>query len=266
MKFKKDLLHRYISTAPLALAFERYLECKIYLNLTMEKPILDLGCGEGLFANILFAEKIDTGIDPNPRELERARELGAYDELIQCYGNNIPKPDGSYKTIFSNSVLEHIPDLSPVLQEVRRLLIVGGNFYLTVPSDKFDQFSVLNKLLTTLGFDSIAGKFRKFYNHFWKHYHYYSLKEWEQLVRAHGFEISQSFQYDPEPVCRMNDFLAPFGFFSFVVKKITNRWVLFPQLKWFITKPFIKSILKALDKEYTREGGLVFIAAKKVIE
>ncbi|MBA4376180.1 MAG: class I SAM-dependent methyltransferase [Anaerolinea sp.] len=265
MKFKNDLLHRYISLAPLALAFERYLECQIFLDLSLERPILDLGCGEGLFANILFSEKIDTGIDPNPRELQRARQLDSYDELIQCFGDNIPKPDGSYMTIFSNSALEHISNLSPVLQEVFRLLSVGGVFYFTVPSDKFDRYSVIYKILSLLGSDSWADKYRKFYNHFWRHYHYHPLEKWEELIRAHGFEISQSFEYDPETICRTNDFLAPFGFIPFLIKKLTNRWVLLPSLRGFLIKPFIPGFLKTLKNGYrAEEGGLIFIAAKKV--
>src|SRR5947209_4491198 len=136
-----------MASAPFALAFERTLECRIYESLRFERPILDVGCGEGLFAKIAFGEKIDTGIDPDEHEIERARELGAYQELIACWGNEIPKPDGYYKTIVSNSVLEHIPDLKPVLLEINRLLAPGGRFYMTVPSDKFDHYTVLNTLL-----------------------------------------------------------------------------------------------------------------------
>ena len=59
----------------------------------LRSKVLDIGCGEGLFANIVFDEKIETGIDPNLTELERANELGGYSELLECNGNNIPKPE-----------------------------------------------------------------------------------------------------------------------------------------------------------------------------
>src|SRR5687768_14968956 len=122
MRFKTDFAQAYSTAAPLALAFERIVECGIMRGQAFERPILDIGCGEGLFATMLFAEKIDTGIDPDGRELDRARALGAYRELIQCRGHAIPKPDGTYRTILSNSVLEHIPDLDSVLMEAHRLL------------------------------------------------------------------------------------------------------------------------------------------------
>lgn len=92
---------------------------------------MDIGCGEGLFAKNVFAEKIDTGVDLYSRELDRARELDAYEELIQTKGNAIGKPSGSYKTVFSNSVPEHIPDIEPVFGEVYRLLAPRGKFYVT---------------------------------------------------------------------------------------------------------------------------------------
>ncbi len=265
MKFKNDILLRYVSEAPLALAFERYLECAIYKELPLERPILDLGCGEGIFAYILFDEKIDTGIDPNSRELERAKEYGGYNELIECFGNKIPKPDGSYNTVFSNSVLEHIPDLDPVLEEVRRILPVGGTFYFTVPSDKFDHYSVVNGVLTSIGLKSLAEKFRAAYCRFWKHYHYYPLNVWEDRVRAHGFEVIQSRLYDPKRICRTNDFLAPFGVLGFIMKRLTNRWVLIPGLRRAFWSLFVGQFEKFLENGHkSDEGGLVFVAAKKV--
>ena len=104
MKFNKNLLLQYMSMAPLALAFERYLECRIFQKHPFDSPVLDLGCGEGLFSHILFAEKLDIGIDINLRELDRARQLGAYVELIHATGDSIPKPDASYNTIISNKI------------------------------------------------------------------------------------------------------------------------------------------------------------------
>src|SRR5215471_14969485 len=148
MRVNSEFLEAYASQAPLALAFERVIECRILSKLPFEHPILDIGCGEGLFAKILFADKIDTGIDPNPRELQRARQLGTYVELVECYGNAIPKPDGCYRTVLSNSVIEHIPDFQAVLREAFRLLAPGGHLYLTMPSDKFDQYTWISQALS----------------------------------------------------------------------------------------------------------------------
>src|SRR4051812_42839859 len=95
-QFRSDFLADYTASAPLALAFERTLECRLLSEQKLNRPILDLGCGDGLFARILFADRIDTGIDPNQKELRKAERTAAYKELIHCFGSRIPKPDGSY--------------------------------------------------------------------------------------------------------------------------------------------------------------------------
>lgn len=264
VKTQSEVLLRYMSMAPLPLAFERALEAEIYAHLTLKRPVLDIGCGEGLFAKMIFEGQIDTGIDPDARELQRARELNAYHELIECKGDKIPKPDGSYETIFSNSVLEHIPDLKPVLHEAHRLLSPSGRLYFTVPSSNFDRFTVINSVLNSLGLTGLALRYRKFFNKFWQHYHYYPLEEWVAFVRDCGFEVQETYTYNPKKTCVLNDFLVPFSFVGFVIKRLTNRWTLIPSLRrvffypvYFWARQFLHGGSRAAD------GGLVFISAVK---
>jgi SAM-dependent methyltransferase len=264
MIFNRDFLRRYTLEAPLALAFERVVECRILSTMPFERPILDIGCGEGLFAKMLFAEKIDTGIDPNPREIERARELDAYHELIVCKGDAISKPGGHFRTIFSNSVVEHIPDLEPVLREAYRLLPPGGRLYLTVPSDRFDRYTVVNQVLSCAGLEKLAARFRSFYNRFWKHYHFHSLGDWENIARRAGFTVVTSHTYGPKSVCLLNDMLAPFGIAALITKRLFNRWTLFPALRRLLLYPvclFAERILRGAAR--SERGGLVFLALTK---
>jgi len=262
MNFKNNILLRYMSMAPFALAFERYLECCTFQRLSFEPPVLDLGCGEGLFSYVLFSEKLDTGIDINPRELERARELGAYVELIHAEGDSIPKPDGSYKTIISNSVLEHIPDLAPIFREIHRLLTPDGRFYLTVPVPEFEHYTIINQSLTLIGLPNLAARYRKFCNKvIWRQYHYFTLEEWERLVSSFGFKVLESFTYDPKTVCLINDFLYPFSIIAVANKKLFNRWVLFPSIRRMLVYPvylLARQILKGGDR--SMQGGLAFMA------
>jgi len=264
MKFNQEFLRQYMGVAPLALAFERVMECRILSSMPFDRPILDIGCGEGLFAKMLFAEKIDTGIDPNPREIERSREWDAYTELIVCKGDAIAKPDGHFQTIFSNSVVEHIPELEPVLREAHRLLAKGGRLYLTVPAAKFDEYTVGNEILSTLGLKSLAARFRNFYNRFWRHYHYHSRKDWETIAHQAGFEVVTSRTYAPKSVCLFNDILVPFSALELLTKRLFNRWTLFPGVRRVVLFPvylLARAILR--DAEETTDGGLVFIALTK---
>jgi SAM-dependent methyltransferase len=264
LRTRDHILLPYMAMAPFPLAFERYMEAEIFARHGLKRPILDIGCGEGLFARMTFDGKIDTGIDPDARELKRAAELDGYGELIQCYGASIPKPDGSYATIISNSVLEHIEDLEPVLREAHRLLAPDGVLYCTVPSDKFDQFTVVNSVLTSLGLKGLSARYRKFFNSFWRHYHYYSLAGWETFIQSCGFEVREAYTYNPRETCVLNDFLAPFSVFSFVIKRLTNRWILIPSLRRLLAYPvclWAKGFLR--DRSPVPDGGLVFISAIK---
>jgi len=261
---RSDFLMNYLTLAPLPLAIERVLECRIYSRLRFRKPVLDAGCGDGVFASVLFDEKVCTGIDPNIKELKRAAKLNIYSELIPCPGDAVPKPDGHFNTIFSNSVLEHIRDITPVLNEVYRILAPGGRFYMTVPSDDFDRYTVINQVLTTVGLKSFATRYRVFFNRFWQHYHYYPLIGWQALVEKSGFQIMDAFTYDKKRLCILNDFLVPFSVTGFVLKKVINRWTLFPRLRRIWLFPLFLWLRKNLaGGERSDRGGLVFMALTK---
>ncbi len=264
IKTNSDIVVDYIAMAPLALAFERVMECRILAQQTFERPMLDIGCGEGLFAKILFSEPVDTGIDPNSRELARARELGAYVELIQCYGDAIPKADGSYRTILSNSVIEHIPEIQSVLLEAYRLLAPGGRMYLTVPSNRFDEYTWISQFLAALGLDHLRRQFGTFFNRFWAHYHCYTSEQWSQIATSAGFEVIEAHTYGTRKACLLNDFLVPFSVPEYVTKKYLNRWTLFPRLRRVILAPFAllgSLILRGAEK--CEAGGLVFLSLRK---
>lgn len=265
MKFKSNFLQNYLKNVPIPLALERTLECEILSKQQFAKPILDIGCGEGLFASVLFDEKIDVGIDPDSKELNRANHYNMYNELICCSGNKIPKENNAFNTIFSNSVLEHIKDIEPVLREAHRLLSDNGNFYLTLPTNMFDQYSMINQLLLKLGFKKNAAAFRKFYNGFWKHFHYYDEKGWTELFERNGFSVTLSFRYGTKSACLLNDFFVPFTLPAFIIKKLFNRWTLFPGIRTVLMKPLVSIISDSRKNMNVKNGGLVFFHLKKSV-
>lgn len=264
MHFRKKFLPNYLKHAPVPLALERTLECKILSQKEFTRPILDIGCGEGMFAHLLFEEKVDVGIDPDARELERAKQYDAYSELICCYGNKINKENGSFNTVFSNSVLEHIPDLEPVIKETHRLLSANGNLYITVPSNFFDNYSIVFRFLSIFSGD-LAERYRKFFNKFWRHYHYYDVKGWQQLFEKNGFSLVESIEYGSKATCMTNDFLAPFSIVPFLCKKLFNKWTLLPFLRPIITLPvWFFTNEKKLEKAINiKNSGLLFFHFKK---
>lgn len=265
MKFKTNFFKNYLVEAPLPLAIERTLECHILSKQKFEHPILDIGCGEGLFAYILFDEKIDVGIEPQSRELVRAKEYGMYLELIQSYGDCIPKESKSFKTAFSNSVLEHIQDITPVLKEVHRLLDDDGVFYITVPTNLFDRYTVIYWLFSFFRLNKLAEKYRVMFNNFWKHYHYFDAAGWTALFDKAGFKVVNSVEYCDKHLAMLNDFLVPFSLSSFLQKKLFNSWFKLPFLRLPFARlyHFVFGNLTIPRDTTTVRGGLIFFMLRK---
>jgi len=253
-----------LQLAPLPLALERTWECQILASKPMLAPLLDIGCGEGVFAKVLFRDLIDLGIDPQTQEIVRAKELGQYKELLQCYGDKIPREAGSFKTILSNSVLEHIPDLKPVLIEAHRLLATDGDMYITVPTNYFDHYSFLYQTLSFFKLNGLAEKFRMFFNNFWAHYHYFDKTGWISYLNSVGFDVIESQEYCSKTQGVLNDLLAPFSLLSFFQKKFFNTWFLFPKLRTvnaaILSKVFFP--FSKVDKK-VKNGGIIFFHLRK---
>lgn len=264
MKFGNSFLRRYLDEAPAALAVERSVECEIHAGNVWQRPILDIGCGDGIFAKILFAERIDTGIDPDASEVSRAREVSAYDELIVCFGDKIPKPDGSYRTIFSNSVMEHIPDILPVLREAHRLLAPDGVLYLTLPTNRLEQATVPARLLNILGLHRLAKSYGGFYNRFWRHYHAHSEHEWGQIFSQAGFQISEERTYIPRNLSTFCDAITPLALPSMIARKFVRRWFFSPAWRRLASGTLHAGIAPIVERLGRGSGGgLAFYALRK---
>lgn len=105
---------------------------------------LDLGCGDGTVTGLILHKAglnwSLVGVDPDPEETALASMQGFYQTVHTSGGEAIPETDSSFDFVFSNSVMEHIPNLEPVLHEVARVLKPEGKFIFTVPSEFFHEF------------------------------------------------------------------------------------------------------------------------------
>ena len=79
MKFNNNYFINYLKETPVPLAYERAFECYILSKQKFKRPILDLGCGDGIFAKMLFDEKIESGLDPLSYELKYAKRTNKYE-------------------------------------------------------------------------------------------------------------------------------------------------------------------------------------------
>jgi predicted TPR repeat methyltransferase len=93
------------------------------------KRAIDLGCGTGLAA-AAFAKNVDRfiGVDLSPRMIEKARltELYAELEVDDMLKGLRSKPDASANLVLAADAMVYLADLTPLLREVKRVLVSGG--------------------------------------------------------------------------------------------------------------------------------------------
>ncbi len=102
------------------------------------KDILDLGAGLGSYAREFMRLGANSVV-----ALESQREKALYAlanapqgvSVLNANASDLPFADRSFDTVFSNTVFEHLPDVSGTLEEVLRVLrpnglaLVGFNFF-----------------------------------------------------------------------------------------------------------------------------------------
>ncbi|HRU04309.1 MAG TPA: class I SAM-dependent methyltransferase [Candidatus Brocadiia bacterium] len=137
-----ELLLRYLRLycyAP-SLGYWRSFEAERIRGLRLEEPILDLGVGDGSFCHSLGLQARVTGIDISRRALRRMRRFWPVERVAQASACQLPFADGSFKTVLSNCVLEHIPAIGVALDEMCRVLAVDGAAVISVPGEMADRW------------------------------------------------------------------------------------------------------------------------------
>ena len=125
-----------------SLGLWRAAEVAVLREQVYERPILDLGCGDGLVTSQVL-QRVEIGLDPDERVLKRAAQRGVYERFEAVPAEEMRLPDASIGTVVSNSVLEHLPRLDAVLEAVARVLRPGGRLIFTVPTEAFSKWLVL---------------------------------------------------------------------------------------------------------------------------
>lgn len=161
------------------------------IGAAMERPILDLGCGDGRFLRTWHdgALTAEVGFDLNPREVRRAARSGSYQSTLVADGTRLPFESAHFGTVFSNSTLEHIPPLPALLGEVRRVLRPGGRLVATVPNHNLTTYLVETSPLSRVGLRGAARRWADRRNALLHHYHLYDDRTWRRLLEHAGLEV-----------------------------------------------------------------------------
>jgi O-antigen chain-terminating methyltransferase len=117
------------------LAYLPYVEGVV----TVDKPLLDLGCGRGEWLTVLRDKGIAArGIDSNRACIDDCKQLELDVELADLIDYLNSLPDGSLGAVTMFQVLEHLPFnvLLNVMRSILRVLTPGGIFIGEVPNSE----------------------------------------------------------------------------------------------------------------------------------
>lgn len=258
----KDYLSEYLTLAPVALALVRAIECRVLSQVPFERPILDLGCGDGVFAQVFFdQEPVEVGLDRSLAELKLAARTGRYRQLVAASADAIPCPNGAFATIFSNGVLEHVDDLAGSLAEVARVLRPGGRLILTVPTRHSNDLLAGSRLLRRAGLNRLAAAYARWHNTLFAHRNLFDLPEWERQLRAVGLDMIMYKWYNSPVTVAVHDALLLLSLPSALWKHWLGRWVLLPRLRRFVWVPLLARLYRRFYDEETTTGGSLLIVA-----
>ena len=251
-----DFLWSELVELPYFRALLRAVESRFYQTLPIVAPVLDLGSGDASFAVQTFSKKLDIGLDPWRAPMAEARTRNAHKLLTLAEGARMPFASNSFNTIVSNSVLEHIPDLEPVIAEAFRVLKPGGYFLFCSPSDHFADWF--------MGASLFGDAYRRFFNRIARHKHTDSPDQWRARMERHGLTVERSWYYFSPAATRALEGGHYLGMPNLFAKKLFNIWVPFPSKN----NPLLRFIDARLRPLYDAEpapgpGSCVFVVARK---
>ncbi len=195
-------------------ALWRGVETMALARVALTPPVLDIGCGDGIFALMLTASSIerdfddfqvyhgrieacrcsyslerplDVGLDLEWPSLPKASALHAYRLTTCADASHLPFKNESFSTVLGNSSVEHMPPLSEVIAETWRVLKPGGRLVLTVPTTSLGQHFFFSRILARCGLPTWARRYADAVNQRLAHHNLLSADEWRAKLAAAGF-------------------------------------------------------------------------------
>lgn len=260
-KKSPDYLTPLLEKAPAAWALIRANEIRALDRVTFKHPILDIGCGDGAVAKVLMSdrgEKLDWGIDLSEREVKKAKKLNVYKNCKVANVYSLPFRDGAFATVFSNSVIEHIPDLNQALREMSRVLKKDGQLILTVPSPYLEKYLIGTKIL---------GKwYGRLFNKLFKHYNIYNHNVWEKKFSKSSLKLVDHYYYHTPGMIKVHEILSYLSIPTHLAKPIVGFWPVFPSFRKVFVIPWLVPVLKPFYFADTKNdaGGSLLLVARKI--
>lgn len=258
----RDDFARYFPSTPAALCIKECARLSSLRNESLGSPLLDVGCGDGVFAELAFQGREAWGIDINSHETKLAEERGPYRRVITGDVTTYALPESYFETCVANCSLEHVPRLDLALRAIHRALKPGGTFITYVPNRDWAEALLSYRTLSAVS-PALAKQLQRFIDDFFRHEHLHDQVGWRKVVSDAGFQVTK---VDPvlssATTVAFEMFLLP-SLLGFVNKKVTRRWTNFPSLRKITTEPTYQMVKGALSLGDRKPTAEFVVVAKK---
>lgn len=258
----KDFLWLHLRDLPYFRAMLRAVEAGFYQDFDLPRPVLDVGCGDGHFASVTFDLPLDVGIDPWGGPIRLAQGYGGYRSLVQADAACSPFPDASFASAISNSVLEHIPHIQAVLDDVARLLEPGSPFLFCVPNDRFLAELSIGRALDRVGLHALGDAYRNFFKRITRHVNSDPPEVWQRRLENAGFKLVRWWHYFSPQATRVLEWGHYFGGPTLVARLLFKRWIIAPT-RWnlALTERYVRPYTPVEDNP---QGTYTFYVAERI--
>jgi SAM-dependent methyltransferase len=247
---------RYFPYTPAALCVKECARLTALRRYACPPPILDVGCGDGLFASVAFDGAEVWGIDIDAREGRWAAASRAYSQVVLADVTRAKLPEGFFETCVANCSLEHVPRIDLAMQNIFRSLKPGGRVLMFVPNKRWAEQFLSYRFLSAIGATGLAETLKNGVDTFFCHEHLYDQAGWHKVLSDAGFVVEAV-----EPVLSsattvvFEALLLP-SLAGKLNKMLTTRWTNFPGARRALSLPvyaLAKSLLDRNDPTPTAE-------------
>ena len=260
----RDFLYVYLDQAPTGLAIQRAVECQRFAAHTFVRPILDVGCGDGVFSRMLFNGVIvDAAIDEDASEVRRARRTRCYGEVKVGRVESLPWEENSVGTVLANGMLHGVRDVESAFAEIHRVLRSGGRLYCTVPTPECTRFQLWNRWLRRVRLPWMAEAYERLTLRLFRAERIDEPEVWADRLRAAGFEVEATELYLSRRAAYLQDLFMPLGVLAALSKRLFGRALALPRVHRLVVRAY-RGLLRGAVEEPVREGtGVMFVARKR---
>jgi dolichol-phosphate mannosyltransferase len=140
--------------------------------------VLDVGCGSSRIISTLPPGSV--ALDIRVNKLRYARKFSKH--LVQGSGFALPFADASFRCVVCSQVIEHVPKDPRIIDELSRVLRMGGRLVLGTPDYSRWEWVITEKLYGLLAPGGYAHE----------HISHYTRRELMTLLEQRGFVLEQT--------------------------------------------------------------------------